>query len=86
MGKRYLGNLKNGLFVFVYLLAFVFLTPIFSQAHPKDFTTLLEYDSSPLGDRTPLILIHGVHGNQWENGVDDINSPHLPYWQKFQLT
>ena len=50
MGERYLGNFKAGLSIFVCLLTFVLLTPVFTEAHPKDYTTLLEYDSSPLGD------------------------------------
>jgi len=37
---------------------------------------LMPIDSSALGDRTPLILIHGIHGT----AQADITSPSLDYW------
>src|SRR3990167_10535102 len=43
-----------------------------------------EGDSNPhLSGRTPLILIHGIHGNQQEDETDDINNPNRGYWQRF---
>ena len=64
------------------VLGFIFLVPVLVEAHPKDFTVLIEdpADSSPSGDRTPLVLIHGIHGNQWPTDVDDVNNPFLYYW------
>ncbi len=38
----------------------------------------------PSEGRIPLILVHGIHGNQWDNGVDNVQSPNLPYWQTFR--
>jgi pimeloyl-ACP methyl ester carboxylesterase len=62
-------------------------TPTSSKAAPKDYTNLIEdsADNSPLGERIPLILIHGVHGNKWPTGEDNINNPYLYYWQTFRM-
>ncbi|OPL15773.1 MAG: hypothetical protein AVO38_09645 [delta proteobacterium ML8_D] len=73
--------------LFLSVLGFILLLPVLVEAHPKDFTFLIEdpADSSPSGDRTPLVLIHGIHGNQWPTDVDDVNNPFLYYWQTFRM-
>jgi len=74
-------------------LMFFLLLPI-AQAevcpaigHPKDFTVLLEdpLDRNPLGDRTPLILIHGIHGDKKNANYQSENiQDHNPnYWFNF---
>jgi hypothetical protein len=42
---------------------------------PMDHTRLVEYENSPLGNRIALILVHGVHGNEWDNGVNPAPLP-----------
>jgi photosystem II stability/assembly factor-like uncharacterized protein/pimeloyl-ACP methyl ester carboxylesterase len=40
-----------------------------------------ENDTSPIGDRTPVVLIHGSHGNENEgSGSDDITQPNRNYF------
>ena len=73
--------------IFLSVLGFIFLVPVLVEAHPKDFTILIEGpdDRAPLANRTPLILIHGIHGNQWPTGEDDVNNPFLRYWRTFRM-
>ena len=40
-----------------------------------------------IGDRVPLLLVHGIHGNELscvEGSTDSINSPNKGYWSKFR--
>jgi hypothetical protein len=67
---------------YVYLFVLIFAPVVHAGA--KDISTLLAFETSPIGDRIPLILVHGYLGNQWDNGVDDVASPHWPYWQTVQ--
>ncbi len=87
MGRRLLKNFSKKILIFICILAFILITPMFSQAEPKDFTNLIEdpADSSPLGERTPLILVHGKNGNNWPGCTDDVNNPYLYYWQTFRM-
>jgi len=39
-------------------------------------------DRTAIGNRTPVILIHGIHGNRLPDGTDDVFRPNLPYWEK----
>ncbi len=55
---------------------------------PADcYTALVEdtvNDPNPLGTRTPLILIHGINGNQNDaTGADTISWLNRAYWQSF---
>ncbi|MCA1626289.1 MAG: hypothetical protein LC778_21365, partial [Acidobacteria bacterium] len=57
---------------------------------PADKDTLLikdGNDSKPIGDRIPLIFIHGIHGNRWSNGaykgIDDISKPNRQKFEPF---
>ena len=55
---------------------------------PADSITALvadEVDTDPTGTRTPLILVHGLHGNQQPDGSDVIAEPNLNrnYWSSF---
>ena len=34
----------------------------------ESLTALEEVDSTALGDKIPLILVHGIHGNQTQDG------------------
>lgn len=56
-----------------------------AQQNPEDITALVAFDSSPIDGRTPLILVHGIWGNQWQTGLDDRDSPNWPYWQEFLM-
>ena len=75
------------------LLLFSLLLPV-AQAevcpaigHPKDFTVLLAdpYDTQPANGRTPLILVHGIDGNKFPGGADNIGSPYWDYWLNFRM-
>ncbi|RJO62141.1 PKD domain-containing protein, partial [candidate division WS5 bacterium] len=62
------------------ILLIILVTITIAYAHPKDFTRLYEdpIDNTSLGNRTPLILIHGYRGN---GNITDIN---WPYWETFR--
>lgn len=48
-------------------------------------TALIDYDGTPLNARTPLILIHGIHGNQPPcGGADVISQPSTRSWKHFR--
>ena len=70
------------------VFAALFLAPILAEAQDyEDFTRLLADDDSALGERIPLILVHGTHGNRWkgEDGKDDnVDTPNLLYWKGIQ--
>ncbi|NKE71293.1 Ig-like domain-containing protein [Candidatus Manganitrophus noduliformans] len=53
----------------------------FDPSPADDITTLIpdENDTAPLGNRTPLILIHGIHGTPF----NEIANPNQSYWTKF---
>jgi pimeloyl-ACP methyl ester carboxylesterase len=57
-----------------------------TDSGPADSVTRLiadENDTLPLGDRTPLILIHGIHGNKPPHGTDSISNPYRDYFKNF---
>ncbi|NCC34183.1 MAG: hypothetical protein EOM24_19555, partial [Chloroflexia bacterium] len=81
--------LRPSLFVFSHMIALaialMFLPAIASSdPNPEAISILVPYDDTPIGGRMPLILVHGIWGNRWDNGIDDRNSPHWPYWQELQ--
>gem|GEM_PF-2046124 len=51
---------------------------------PADgFTRIIEEDQNdPIGNRTPLILIHGIHGNEQPDDTDDIARPNSKYFEQ----
>jgi len=54
---------------------------------PADAITALvadESDTDPVGARIPLILVHGIHGNQNpQDGTDTIAYKNRSYWESF---
>ena len=75
---RKLNKFYHLLFILFFLsVAVSFLKPASAYA---DFTASLnEVDSSALGTKTPLILVHGLHGREkgiayWQNIVNYFNS------------
>ncbi len=55
-----------------------------TDSSPADILTRLipdENDTLPIGNRTPVILIHGIHGNKPPNGTDDIAHPFRNYFR-----
>lgn len=63
----------------------IFPSCAISDPSPADGVTRLitdDNDTQTLGNRTPVILIHGIHGNQRkQNNFDDIQVPNRDYFK-----
>lgn len=67
----------------VLIVSAICIHPAHADTGPNDITRLIEdpADTSPLGNRIPLILVHGIHGNENEiTNIDKITQPNWDYW------
>jgi hypothetical protein len=67
----------------VSILWLVSIQPVALAATAYDDTALVDDDGTPIGNRTPLILVHGIHGNKPDGGSDDIAHPYAGYFGNF---
>lgn len=82
-------------FIYTNVLLFLFLlTPLIVEAtinnssSADNSTRLIPYPvDNKIDSRVPLILIHGIHGNETGESfgikVDDVNNPNWIYWANF---
>jgi len=60
---------------------------IYDPSPADGYTKLVAYLGDTSENKIPLILIHGIHGNQTGSSllftIDDINNPNYLYWQNF---
>jgi len=72
----------------VVAIGFVASLAAAADPSPADSDTALiadDLDSTPIGSRIPLLLIHGIHGNRWFDETDTVSNPgDENYWSNFR--